>query len=31
MNGDALALAIDRLKFYAKDAVVTLTQCICKP
>ncbi|OCF55668.1 NAK protein kinase [Kwoniella mangroviensis CBS 10435] len=28
---DNLAIALDRLKFYARDAVVTLTQCICKP
>lgn len=24
--GDNLAIALDRLKFYARDAVVTLTQ-----
>jgi hypothetical protein len=26
MNNDNLAIALDRLKFYARDAVVTLTQ-----
>jgi hypothetical protein len=26
MNGDTVAIALDRLKFYARDAVVTLTQ-----
>ncbi|KAK4684330.1 serine/threonine kinase 16, partial [Tremellales sp. Uapishka_1] len=28
---DNVAIAIDRIKFYARDAVITLTQCICKP
>lgn len=31
MNNDTVALAIDRLRFYANDALLTLTQCICKP
>ncbi|RSH91998.1 hypothetical protein EHS25_009369 [Saitozyma podzolica] len=31
MNNDNLAIALDRIKFYARDAVVTLTQCLCKP
>nr|XP_019042256.1 NAK protein kinase [Kwoniella bestiolae CBS 10118]OCF21186.1 NAK protein kinase [Kwoniella bestiolae CBS 10118] len=31
MDSDSIAIALDRLKFYARDAVVTLTQCICKP
>ncbi|WVQ78297.1 hypothetical protein IAT38_000382 [Cryptococcus sp. DSM 104549] len=31
MNNDNLAIALDRLKFYARDAFVTVTQCICKP
>jgi hypothetical protein len=26
MNGDTLAIALDRLKFYSRDAVVTLAQ-----
>jgi len=26
MNSDALAIGLDRLRFYAKDAVVTLAQ-----
>lgn len=26
MNGDTLAITLDRIKFYARDAVVTLTQ-----
>ena len=26
MNNDNIAIALDRLKFYAKDAVVTFTQ-----
>jgi hypothetical protein len=26
MNNDNLAIALDRIKFYARDAVVTLTQ-----
>ena len=26
MNNDSLALALDRLKFYARDAVITLSQ-----
>lgn len=26
MNGDTIAITLDRLKFYARDAVVTLTQ-----
>ncbi|WWD15942.1 hypothetical protein CI109_100366 [Kwoniella shandongensis] len=30
-NNDNFAIALDRLKFYARDAVLTLTQCICKP
>lgn len=29
MNNDSLAIAIDRLKFYARDAVLTLTQVSC--
>ncbi|TXT07279.1 hypothetical protein VHUM_03449 [Vanrija humicola] len=28
---DNVALALDRIKFYARDALVTVTQCICKP
>lgn len=28
---DALAIFIDRAKFYATDAFLTVTQCICKP
>ncbi|ORX39901.1 putative serine/threonine-protein kinase [Kockovaella imperatae] len=31
MNNDSLALALDRFSFYAKDAMLSLTQCICKP
>lgn len=26
MNSDSLAIGLDRLRFYAKDAVLTLTQ-----
>lgn len=26
MNNDTVAIALDRIRFYAKDAVVTLTQ-----
>lgn len=26
MNNDTVAIALDRLKFYARDAVITLTQ-----
>jgi hypothetical protein len=28
---DAVAIFVDRAKFYASDAFLTLTQCICKP
>ncbi|KAL7424144.1 Serine/threonine-protein kinase env7 [Cryptotrichosporon argae] len=28
---DTLAIALDRLKFYARDAAITISQCICKP
>ncbi|OWZ58603.1 serine/threonine kinase 16 [Cryptococcus neoformans c45] len=31
MDSDAAAIALDRLKFYARDALLTITQCICKP
>lgn len=31
MNGDTLAIALDRLKFYSRDAVVTLAQVSCCP
>ncbi|KAE8537969.1 hypothetical protein D1P53_006036 [Cryptococcus gattii VGV] len=31
MDSDAAAIAIDRIKFYARDALLTITQCICKP
>ncbi len=30
MNSDAVALALDRVKFYARDAVLTFTQ-VCYP
>ncbi|KAK8869785.1 hypothetical protein IAR55_000353 [Kwoniella newhampshirensis] len=30
-SSDSLAIALDRLKFYARDALLTITQCICKP
>ncbi|WVQ71675.1 hypothetical protein IAR50_001215 [Cryptococcus sp. DSM 104548] len=31
MNSDTLAIALDRAKFYARDAIFTISQCICQP
>lgn len=31
MNADTVAIALDRLKFYAKDALNVVSQCVCKP
>ncbi|RSH80238.1 uncharacterized protein EHS24_008811 [Apiotrichum porosum] len=31
MNEHNLLIALDRIKFYARDALVTVTQCICRP
>ncbi|RXK39507.1 NAK protein kinase [Tremella mesenterica] len=30
-TNDTLAIALDRIRFYAKDAFVSISQCICKP